>query len=133
MNSELQRLTQRLEKLALQRSQVTTKLASVDLEIATTINARNQKQRELSVKKNTTTEKSIVTDSKGDRITIGDHVETVTRGKYYERRGEVIGIKAKNNTITIRYLSSKKETWRKSQNVRKIAKGSKGNSASKEE
>jgi SMC interacting uncharacterized protein involved in chromosome segregation len=62
MNSELQRLTQRLDKLALQRSQVTTKLASVDLEIATTINARNKKARELSVKKNTTTEKSIVTD-----------------------------------------------------------------------
>ena len=133
MDSELQGLTQRLEKLVLQRSQITTELASVDAKIATAISAQNQKQRELSVEKNTTTQKSIVTDSKGNYITIGDYVETLTQGEYYERRGEVIGIEAKNNVVTFRYLSSKNETWRKSYNVCRITKGDMGDSDSEEE
>ena len=119
--------------MVLQRSQITTELASVDAKIATAISAQNQKQRELSVEKNTTTQKSIVTDSKGNYITIGDYVETLTQGEYYERRGEVIGIEAKNNIVTIRYLSSKNETWRKSYNVCRIAKGDMSDSDLEEE
>ena len=122
MDLELQNLAKRLEKLVLQRSQITTELASVDKEIAAAIIDRNNKQRELSLKKAATTQRPIVIDSQGDRIDIGDHVETLTRGKYYEKRGRVIALDAKKGTVTIRYISSKKETWRKGYNVRRTSK-----------
>ena len=119
MDSELQEIIQRLDKLVLQRSQITNELSSVDAEIASTIVKRNNKQRELSAK---TKEKGLAKDSKGELIAVGDHIETVTRGKYFERKGEVISIDHKNKTITLRYLISKKETWRKAYNVVKVSK-----------
>ena len=122
MDLELQNLAKRLEKLVLQRSQITTELASVDKEIAAAIIDRNNKQRELSLKKAATTQRPIVIDSQGDRIDIGDHVETLTRGKYYEQRGRVVALDAKKGTVTIRYISSKQETWRKGHNVRRTSK-----------
>ena len=86
------------------------------------VDKRNHKQRELSAKRSTTKEKGLAKDSKGELIAVGDHIETVTRGKYFERKGEVISIDHKNKTITLRYLISKKETWRKAYNVVKVSK-----------
>ena len=122
MDSELQEIIQQLDKLVLQRSQITNELSSVDAEIASTIVKRNHKQRELSAKRSTTKEKGLAKDSKGELIAVGYHIETVTRGKYFERKGEVISIDHKNKTITLRYLISKKETWRKAYNVVKVSK-----------
>ena len=92
MDQELQQIISRLDKLVLQRSEITSKLASVDAKIALAIKERNRKQKEPSTKKKSAKAKRVLTDSPGEGLVIGDTIETVTRGKYFERKGEVINI-----------------------------------------
>ena len=126
MDSELQETTKQLKNLLLRRSKVSSKLASIDSEIASTINERNQRPnrpstntKEVDYKKDK--KKSQVKDSRGVVLVVGDKIEIVTRGLYYDRKAEIIAINYKDNSVTIRYLQSKKQTWRKAHNVTKLS------------
>ena len=126
MDSELQETTKQLKNLLLRRSKVSSELASIDSEIASTINERDRRPNRPStntkeVKYKKDKKKSQVKDSRGVVLVVGDKIETVTRGLYYDCKAEIIAINYKDNSVTIRYLQSKKYTWRKVHNVTKLS------------
>ena len=126
MDSELQETTKQLKNLLLRRSKVSSELANIDSEIASTINERDRRPNRPStntkeVKYKKDKKKSQVKDSRGVVLEVGDKVETVTRGLYHDRKAEIIAINYKDNSVTIRYLQIKKQTWRKAHNVTKLS------------
>ena len=126
MDSELQETTKQLKNLLLRRSKVSSELASIESKIASTINERDRRSNRPStntkeVKYKKDKKKSQVKDSRGVVLVVGDEIETVIRGLYHDRKAEIIAINYKDNSVTIRYLQSKKQTWRKAHNVTKLS------------
>ena len=119
MNNKLQTITRKLEKLMICWSKVTSELANVDTKITATIQARNSVQCTVSCQ-SVCPSVSAVNDSVGVLIVKGDHVQSVTRGKYFERKAKTT--KIIGNKAFIEYLRSKQLTWRYSSNLRKIEK-----------
>ena len=113
MDSKIQQITTKLEILLVRRSRTTSELSDIDSQIENTVRDRNDRQEKLSEESNT------VKDSARQLLAIGDYVETVTRGKYIKRKGKVTAIDKQQSIVTLKYIVSKKETWRKGHNLRK--------------
>ena len=123
MSDELLRLSKLVQELSIQRGEVITQLSEVDHNLAIAVEYRNKERRRLSAKEGATSkaksEKSTAQDSRGEILSIGNIVQTVTQGKYFEREEMVLSIKG--DKVTIQYLKGKKKTWRLSRSLRKIS------------
>ena len=113
MDSEVQQITTKLERLLIQHDRITSKLSDIDLQIANTVQDRKNRQEEFSEELKT------VKDSTEQSLAIGDYVKTMTRGKYIERKGRVTAINKQQSIVSLKYIVSKKETWQKGHNLRK--------------
>ena len=104
MDEELAKLTTRLEKLRVRRTDTIKELQVIEKEHEEVETLIKQASGLTGV------------DSRGAIIHAGDKVTTLTRGKYYERNAKVTLVKPDNH-IVIEYLASTKSTWRKGYNL----------------
>ena len=109
---EISQLTAELDKLQVRRSSIISELKAVDLEhtkVEQKIRlALSRPRKQLEGK-----------DSKGNTLSIGDNVTTLTKGKYYERIATVVDIRPDNH-IDIAYKTSGLQTWRAGHNLLKL-------------
>ena len=111
MSDEVTKLTEKLSKLSVRRSQIIAELQEID---------REHTQVEKSIEDAKLPKSELVgSDAKGNSLRVGDTVTTLTRGKYYERIAEVSNIKPDNH-VDITYKSSKKGTWRAGHNLLRL-------------
>ena len=104
MDEDLAKLTTRLGKLRVRRTETIKELQVIEKE---------HEEVETLIKQ---ASGLIGVDSRGVTIHAGDKVTTLTRGKYYERIAKVTLVKPDNH-IVIKYLVSAKSTWRKGYNL----------------
>lgn len=127
VSDELLRLSKLVQELSIQRGEVVTHLSEVHHNLAVAVNHRKKERRcknnnKACVKEGATfkatSEKATAQDSRGEILSIGNTVGTVTQGKYFARKAKIFSIEG---TVTIQYLNIKKETWRLSHNLLKIS------------
>ena len=95
-----------------------TKLARVDHDIATTLEAATKGKQELICGGDnpvTIISNQTVRDSVWAPLFKSDIVKTITKGKYFERTVKNLGIK--EEIVTFEYLKWKKSSWRKPTNI----------------
>ena len=121
MGEEWHTLIKKLKNLRIQRTEVVTELASVDHEIAVTLDAATKGKQELirgGDNPVTMISSQTVRDSVGEPLFKGDIVETITKGKYFEWTAKILDIK--EEIVTFEYLKCKKSSWRKPTNLLKL-------------
>ena len=109
MSDEVTRLTEKISKLRLRRSQAIAELQEIDQKY-------DQLEESLEAAKKQSSNELVGKDAKGNSLRIGDSVTTLTRGRYHERIAEVIHVSSGNH-IDIKYKTSGKSTWRIGHNI----------------
>ena len=111
MSDKITRLTEKLSKLSVRRTQTIAELQEID-QAYTHI----EKSLEKAKTKKQQINKLGGKDAKGNPLRVGDSVTTLTRGKYHERIAKVTQVNPENH-IDIEYKASGKATWRIGHNL----------------